>query len=218
MADLPLDQTHVPDSLYHISGAGFSFGADHRSAFLYSAKCFSQISGTADKGNAKAGLVDMIHVVCGRENFTFINVVDLNSLQDLSFCKMADAAFCHNRNGNSVLNAADHFGVTHTGDSTGGTDISRNLFQSHNGACPGRFCDAGLFRCGHIHDDTALQHLCQFSVEFVTFLIHKFYLLRCSAPGKRSFFTFLSMSIIIMADIIKRFKIIILNKVRVRPE
>ena len=96
----------------------------------------------------------MVHIVCGRKYFTFINIININGLQHLRFNKMADTAFRHHRDGNGFLNLPDHLGIAHAGYAAGSPDVSRYSFQSHHRHRSGR--DFGLFRTGYIHNDPAL--------------------------------------------------------------
>ena len=55
------------------------------------------------------------------------------------------------------------------GNAAGGTDVSGDTLQGHNGACACGFCDAGLLRGGDVHDDAALEHLGELAVKGLTF-------------------------------------------------
>ena len=81
---------------------------------------------------------------------------------------MTDAALRHDRNGNRLLNAADHAGVAHAGYAAGRADVRRDALERHDRARAGLLCDFRLLRGGNVHDDAALEHLRQFLVEFVT--------------------------------------------------
>ena len=151
----------MADSLDNITGSRLPFGTDHRGTFLDAPQCFSQVSGTADKRYTELLFVDVVHIIGRREDFGFVNVVNFNSFQNLCLYKMSDTAFCHNRDADSLLDSLDHLGIAHAGHAAGCTDIRRDPLQCHNGAGTGCFSDACLFRCGYIHNDTALQHLCQ---------------------------------------------------------
>lgn len=48
---------------------------------------------------------------------------------------MTDPALGHNRDGYGFLNAADHLRIAHAGNAAGCTDVGRNPFECHDGAC-----------------------------------------------------------------------------------
>ena len=158
----------MADSLNHVTGTRFTLGTDHGSTLVDTTQSLAQILCTADKRHIELGLVDVVLVICRREHFTLVDIVDLDRLQDLCFCEMTDTALCHNRNADSFLNAANHFRITHTGHTAGCTNVCRNAFQSHNGTGTGCFSNLCLFRCGNVHNDTALEHLCQIFIQFIT--------------------------------------------------
>jgi hypothetical protein len=161
----------VPNSLYNIASTRFALCPNHGCTFCNSPQSFAQILCTANKRNFECSLVDVVYIISRREDFAFVDVVDFDCLQNLCFCKMADSALCHNRNANSILNALDHLRVAHTGNAASGTNVSRNPFQCHNGTSTSCFCNLCLFWCGNVHDDAALEHLSQFSVQFYLCLV-----------------------------------------------
>ena len=65
---------------------------------------------------------------------------------------MTDPALGHNRDGYGFLNAADHLRIAHAGNAAGCTDVGRNPFECHDGACAGFFCNFCLFWCGDVHN------------------------------------------------------------------
>ena len=172
-ADLSIHFPHVTDSLNDITGAGFAFCTDHCSTFLNSAESFAQVSCTANKGNFELMLVDVIKIICGRKNFAFVDVINFDRLKNLSFCKVSDPAFCHNRNGNSFLDSFDHFRIAHSGNTAGCADICGNPFQCHDCTCTCIFSDPCLFGGCDIHNDSAFQHLGKITVQFCLSCVHK---------------------------------------------
>ena len=99
--------SHMADCLNNITGTRFSFGPDHGSTFGDSSQSFTQIFGTTYKWNFEISFVNMIDIICRGENFAFINVINFKSFQNLSFCEVANTTFCHNWNGNSILDVFD---------------------------------------------------------------------------------------------------------------
>ena len=167
-ANLCLHHTHVAHCLHDIAGARFALGTNHGSALIDTAQCLAQILGTANKRYIELGLVDVVLVICRREHFALVDVVNLDGLQNLCLCEVTDPALCHNRNADCLLNAPNHLRVAHTGYTAGCTDVCRNALQRHNGTSAGCLCDLCLLRCGDVHNDAALQHLRQVFIQFIT--------------------------------------------------
>ena len=142
--------------LHDITGTRFSFGTDHGSTLVDPAKRLAQILCSTYKRYFKVSLIDMVHIICRREYFTLIDIVNLDRFENLSLHKMTDSAFGHNRDSNSILDPLNHLRITHTGNTAGCTDICRYPFQSHDSTGTCCFRNLCLLRCGDIHDDTAL--------------------------------------------------------------
>lgn len=147
-------------SLNDIARTRFTLGADHRSTLSDTAQGLTQVFSTTDERNLELRLVDMVDVISWAQYLTLIDVVDVDSLQDLCLSDMSDTAFCHDRDRYSLLDTLDHLRVAHTCYATGSTDISRDTLQCHDGTCAGFLCDLCLFRRRNIHNHTALEHLC----------------------------------------------------------
>ena len=107
---------------------------------------------------------------CGGEDPALVDVVDLYGLQDLRLDNVADAALGHNGDGDCLLDALDHLGVRHPGHPSGGADVRRDPLKGHDRARAGLLSDPRLLGRGDVHDDAALQHLCQLLVEPVPLL------------------------------------------------
>ena len=156
------------DGLYNVARARLALGADHARALCDAAERFAQITCAADERHVELGLVDVVNVVGRGEDLALVDIVDLDRLEDLRLNKVADAALCHDRDGNGLLNAADHAGVAHAGYAASRADVRRDALERHDRAGTGLLCDLCLLRGGNVHDDAALEHLRQFLVEFVT--------------------------------------------------
>ena len=113
VADLLLDLAHVAHGLNDVTRARLALGADHRGALGNTAQRLAQIAGTADKRHVKLGLVDVVDIIGGGENLGLVDVVDLDGLKDLRLDDVTDAALGHNGDGDGLLDALDHLGVTH---------------------------------------------------------------------------------------------------------
>ena len=146
----------MADSLDNITGARFAFCPYHGSSFVDSSQCFSEVTGSAHKWNFKVTLIDMIYIISRGKNFGFINVIYLDCLKNLCFCKVADPALCHDWYGHRFLNSTDHSRIAHSRHSSGGTYISGYPFQSHNSTSTRSFRNFSLFRSRNIHDHAAL--------------------------------------------------------------
>ena len=153
VTDLLLDLAHVTHGLNDVARPRLTLGANHRGAFGKTAQRLAQITGAADKRHVKLGLVDVIDVIGRGENLGLIDVVDLDGLQDLRLDNVADAALGHNRDGDGLLDALDHLGVT-------------DALESHDGAGARLLGDACLLGRGDVHDDATLEHLRELAIEF----------------------------------------------------
>ena len=167
-----LHHAHVGDSLHHVARSWFALSAYHRGTFGNAAQSLAQVLGTADERHVKLRLVDVVNIVGRREYLALVDVVYLYGLQYLCLGKVANAALCHHGYGDSLLYALYHLGVAHTRHATGCTDVCWNALQSHHCTCTGCFGNLCLLRCRYIHNHTALEHLCQVAVQFLSVLCH----------------------------------------------
>ncbi len=125
---------------HHVSGAGFTLGADHGRAFANAAQGFTQVAAAANKGDFEVMLVNMMRLSsAGVKYLGFINIIHTQGFQYLRFNKMTDAAFCHNRMETDFNNSFDQTRVAHTGNSAIRANVRRNSFQCHYCACAGIF-------------------------------------------------------------------------------
>ncbi len=113
IANLLLNLAHVAHSLYHVASARFALSANHRGALSHAAQSLAQVARAAYKGHVKSCFVDVIHIVSRGEHLRLVDVVNLDSLEHLSLNNVANTALGHYRNGDSLLNAANHSGVAH---------------------------------------------------------------------------------------------------------
>ena len=169
-AYLALHEPHVADSLYHVARTGFALGAYHRGTLGNAPQGLAKVSRTAYKGHVELGLVDMEDVVGRRQHLALVDIVNLNGLQYLCFGNVSDAAFGHHGNAHGLLYAAYHLGITHARHTSGGPDVGRYPFQSHHGARSSLLGYARLLGCCHIHNHSALEHLCQLAVKLLSFV------------------------------------------------
>ena len=103
--------------------------------------------------------------MCIRDSFGFVDVVDVDGLEDLRLGEVPDAAFRHDGDGDGRLDALDHGRVAHAGHAAGRADVGRDALECHDGRSAGILGNAGLLGSGDVHDDAAFQHLGELAVE-----------------------------------------------------
>lgn len=157
-ADFAEDGAHMANGFDDVTGSGFTFGADHSGAFGASAEGFTEVPGSADEGDSEGVLVNVVGVVGGGEDFTFVDEVNFESFEDLGFYEVTDAALGHHGDGDGFFDAEDHFGVGHAGDSAILADVSRDTLEGHDGDGSGIFGNPGLFGVDNIHNDSTFEH------------------------------------------------------------
>ena len=89
------------------------------------------------------------------------------------FGNVTDTHLRHDRDGHGFLNALDHGRIAHAGNTAGRANIGRNTLERHHRACARVLRDLRLLRGGDVHDDAALEHLCQILVQFVPVVGHR---------------------------------------------
>merc|ERR1719343_1289306 len=151
----------MADSFYDVSGTSFSFGSEHGGSFRNAAERFPEVAATAYERDTELSFVDVVNVVSHGEYFTFIDVVDFASFQDLGFNEVTNACLSHNWNGDCILDFLDQSGIGHSSDPTIATDIGRNTFQRHHCDCACCLCNLCLLYVHNIHDYPTLEHLCK---------------------------------------------------------
>src|SRR6202166_2228533 len=153
------DLADVLDRVYNVAGARFPFGADHGCAFGDAAQRFAKIARPAHEWNIERMLVDMMSLVGRRQHFGLVDVVDAEFLQDLRFRKMSNAALRHHRNRNSGHDLANLFRRSHARNPALRADLLRHPLEGHDGDGSRLFRNRSLLSIGHIHYDTAFEHL-----------------------------------------------------------
>jgi hypothetical protein len=148
-----------------ISSAGFALGADHGRAFRNAAESFTKVTRATNERSLEGVFIDVMFFVRGSENFTFVNEVDAELLQNLGFSEVADASLGHHRNRNRGDDLLDEARLGHAGYAAFGANHRGNALQRHHGDGPGLFGNFRLLDVHHIHDDSALQHLGQTDLE-----------------------------------------------------
>ena len=101
----------MPDRLNDISSPRLSLGADQAGAFRDSTKGLTQVGGPADERHRKCPLVNMVGLVGGGKDLTFIDVIHPESLQDLGLSEVTDAGLCHDRDSRRLLDPLNHLRI-----------------------------------------------------------------------------------------------------------
>ena len=112
--DFALHQSHVAHCLHHIARAWFTFGANHRGTLSNTSQRLAQVLRATHEGHVKLRLVDVVDIVGRAQHLAFVNVVNLNGLQNLRLSNMSNTALCHHWNAHRLLNATNHLRVTHS--------------------------------------------------------------------------------------------------------
>ena len=149
----------MPHRLDDVAGAGLALRTDHARALGHATQRLSQVRCAADERNREGELVDVVRLVRRGEDLGLVDEVDPERLEDLGLDEVPDAGLRHDRDPHGGLDALDHLRVTHARDAPVTTDVGRNALKSHDGAGAGILGHAGLFRGDDVHDDAALQHL-----------------------------------------------------------
>ena len=149
----------MADGLDDVPGPGLALGADHRRPLTDPAQGLPEVGRTADERHLEGELVDVIGLVGGGEDLGFVDVVDLERLQDLGLSEVADPGLGHHRDRHRLLDLLDYGGIGHPGHASLRPDVGRNPLEGHHGAGPGVLGDLRLVRRGDVHDHAPLEHL-----------------------------------------------------------
>ena len=158
--------------LHHVASTRFAFRPNHRCTFDNAPQGFAQILCTADERYIETGLVNVINIVCRRKHLALVDIIDLDSLQNLRLSKVADAALGHHRDGNGSLNTFDHLRIAHPRNTASCTNISRNALERHHCTRTRSLGNTSLFRSCHVHNHSALKHLSQVAVQCLSVFSH----------------------------------------------
>ena len=138
---------------------GLALRPDHRRALGDAPQGLAEIRAAADERHGEQPLVDVVGEIGRRQHLGFVDVVDLEGLQDLRLGEMADAALRHHGNRDGLLDLLDHPRVGHARDPTVAADVGGNALERHDGARARFLGDLGLIGVDDVHDHAALQHL-----------------------------------------------------------
>ena len=108
---------------HDVARPGLPLGADHGGALSDPAQRLPQIPAATDKGHLEGVLPDVMGFVGGGQYLRLVDVVDAQGLEHLGFDEVADAALCHDRDGDGLHDALDAAGVGHAGHAPGRADV-----------------------------------------------------------------------------------------------
>src|SRR5690606_37253467 len=110
-------------------------------------------------------LVDVMVLVGRCEHLGLVDVVDLQGLEDLCLHEMTDPGFGHHGDRHGLLDLLDLRRVGHSGDTAMAADVGRNPLECHHGDRTCLLGDASLLGGDDVHDDAALEHLGQTTLD-----------------------------------------------------
>ena len=151
--------------LGNITGSGFTLRANHGRTLCDATKRLAEVRGATNKRNRELGLVDVVNIIRRRQHFRLVDVVDFESFEHLGFNKVTNSCFRHHGNLDLGLDRVDEVRVAHSSNSALCTDVGWDTLERHNSD---RACVLGnsrLFSVDDIHDDTALEHLCETALD-----------------------------------------------------
>lgn len=159
VSDFAVHGSHMSDGFDDVASTCFTFCADHGGAFLNSSARFAQVASAADERDLELMFIDMIIFVGHGQDFGFVDIVDIEGLEDLCFDEVSDTDFSHDGDGDGIFNGFDQRGIAHAGDAAFFTDIGGDSFQRHNGDGTRFLCNFRLFGVDDVHNDAAFEHL-----------------------------------------------------------
>ncbi len=176
--DFRIHLSHMSYRLNDVAGAGFALCSDHGRALVDSSQRLAEVLRSAYERNLKITFINMINVVRRGENFALVDIIYLNRFENLRLSEMPDSALCHYGNRNGVLYALYHLRVAHSRHSARRAYVCGDSFKCHDRARTRRFGNLRLLGSRNVHYDSALEHLRELFVKFVS-VFHCFYLRNC---------------------------------------
>jgi hypothetical protein len=161
LVDPSLNFAEMAHCFDDVASSGLTFGSDHGSALVYPAECLADIGSATHKGGLEGVFVD-VKVGVGRgKDLGFVDEVDAERLQNLSFSQVSDAYLGHYGDAHRFLDILNHLRVAHARDPAFAADVSGHSLKRHDGHGSGIFRDASLFYVDDVHDDAVAQHTSQ---------------------------------------------------------
>src|SRR3990172_4630676 len=172
LRDGGVGEARVPDRLADVPRARLALGADHRGALEPPPEGLPEVARAADEGDGDLALVDVEVGVRGGEDLGLVDHVDPDGLQGLRLGEVPDADLRHHRDGDRVHDLDDLRGVGHARDAAGGADVRRDALEGHHRHGAGLLRDGRLLRVRAVHDDAALLHLREATLQQVGTAAH----------------------------------------------
>ena len=157
--DLALDGADVARRLGDVAGACLALRPDHRCTLGDATQRLTQVRGAAHEWHGELPLVDVVHVVGGRQNLRLVDVVHLERLEHLSLDEVPDPGLGHDGNRDGADDAVDEVGVAHASHPTLRPDVGRYPLEGHHGHRARILGDLRLVGVDDVHDDAAFEHL-----------------------------------------------------------
>ena len=145
--------------LDHVAGAGLTLRSDHAGTLADATQRLAEVGGAAHERHVERELIDVVGLVGWGEDLGLVDVIDAERLENLRFGEVADSGLGHHRDGADLLDALDHLRVGHAADAAFLADVRGHAFERHDGHGAGIFGDTSLFGVDDVHDDAALEHL-----------------------------------------------------------
>lgn len=98
----------MPNGLHDVPRPGLSFGPYHGGSFADPPQRFPEVLASANERDLEVVLVDVVVLVGESEDFTLVDVIDSDGLEDLHLHEVADPSFGHDRNRNGMFDLFDH--------------------------------------------------------------------------------------------------------------
>ena len=149
----------MSDRVDDVARARLALRADHGRTLRDAAQRLPEIGAAADERDGEAPLVHVVRGVGGREHLALVDVVDLESLEDLGLGEVSDPALGHHGDRDRFLDLADLVRVGHARHAAVPADVGRNALEGHHGHRAGVLGDPRLVGGGDVHDHPALEHL-----------------------------------------------------------
>ena len=163
--DVAGDRTEVADRLDDVAGARLALRTDHRGTLGDSTERLAEVGRTADERHVERELVDVVRLIGGGEHLGLVDEVDAERLDDLRFDEVPDTHLGHHGDRHGGLDPLDHLGIAHPCDTTIAADVGGYPFERHHGDRPGVLRDRCLLGGDDVHDDAALHHLGQSTLD-----------------------------------------------------
>ncbi len=146
------------DGLDHVAGAGLALGPDHGGTFSDAAQRLTEVLGAAHERHRERPLVDVV-VVDRSQHLGLVDVVDSERLEHLGLDEVTDARLRHDRDRHGLDDLLDLRRIGHAGHTADRTNVGGHPLERHHRDGAGLLGDLRLLGVDDVHDDPALEHL-----------------------------------------------------------